>query len=60
MGSPLRAAFKYGVTMEEQPELLEIELTLITVDAGWLAQARENATPEVAAMIDNAIQNGMK
>ncbi|MBK9316910.1 MAG: hypothetical protein IPM55_22090 [Acidobacteria bacterium] len=46
--------------MEEQPELLEIELTLITVDAGWLAQARDAATPEVAAMIDNAIQNGMK
>jgi hypothetical protein len=44
--------------MEEQPELIEIERTLIMVDAGWLDQARSEATPEVAAMIDNAIQNG--
>lgn len=47
------------MNMEEQSELIEIERTLITVDAGWLKAAREAATPEVAAMIDNAIVNGM-
>lgn len=37
---------------------MDTEPRLITVDAGWLDAAREEATAEVAAMIDNAIQNG--